>query len=66
MGKSYASAREALLLNGKFVIDHLKSVDSKTKALSGLSDTPLVAAIEDEVILQKAQISYKPGGLLCK
>lgn len=49
IGKSYASAREALLLNGSFVMQHLKAVEARSRGGSGLSDTPLAAAIEDEV-----------------
>lgn len=49
IGKSYSSAREALLLNGNFVIGQLKAHDSQHSTT--LTDSPLVIALKNEVCL---------------
>ena len=49
VGKSYASPRTALLLNGNFVLSHLKAYDGRMGATSSLADTPFAAALRQEV-----------------
>ena len=49
VGKSYASAREALLLNGSFVINQLKAFDARTGQGSSLAESPLTATLQEEV-----------------
>ena len=49
MGKSYSSAREALFLNGSFVVEYLKEVDAKSSDSQGLAETPAASAILKEV-----------------
>ncbi len=49
VGKSYSSAREALFLNGTFVVEYLKEVDGKSGGTLGLAETPVASAILQEV-----------------
>jgi len=49
VGKSYSSAREALFLNGSFVVEYLKAVDAKSGGELGLAETPVASAILEEV-----------------
>ena len=49
IGKSYASAREALLLNSSFVINQLKAFDSRAGQGSSLAESPLTATLQEEV-----------------
>lgn len=49
VGKSYESAREALILNGNFVIAQLKEHDKQHATT--LTDSPLVVALNKEVTI---------------
>ena len=61
MGKSYSSAREALFLNGSFVVEYLRELDAKSSDSQGLAETPVASAI-----LKEVGIRYSPWlGLPC-
>lgn len=55
MGKGYFSAKEALLLNGNFVISYLKSYDRRAGSGSSLGETLFTASLQEEVSAQKSQ-----------
>lgn len=50
MAKSYLSAREALIVNGNFLLGQLRYMDSAAggKATFAFSTTPFVAALKEE------------------
>jgi hypothetical protein len=49
VGKSYSSAREAIFLNGTFIVDYLKVLDASGSDNHGLAESPVACALLDEV-----------------
>lgn len=51
MGKGYASAREAIIMTGSFLLDQLQSLDAAAggKATFAYSNTPFVSLLKAEV-----------------
>ena len=51
VGKSYMNAREALIVNGNFLLTHFKRMDTAAggKATFAFSSTPFTAALKEEV-----------------
>ena len=56
VGKSYSSAREALILNGNFVIKQLKECDARQG--TSLIDSALVIDLQKEVRVFNIKIQY--------
>lgn len=62
VGKGYSSAREALLLNGNFVISHLKAFDSREG--NCLAESPLVASLQQEVTAMQEGGGTRNGAIV--
>ncbi len=57
IGKSYSTPREALLLNGKFVMAQLGNADSACSSSKfSFAETPFMATLKQEVGLLKIEL----------
>lgn len=60
VGKGYFNAKEALLLNGTFVVGHLRAVDARRGRGSSLAATLFTATLLDEV----SSSALRPSGFM--